>query len=116
MKDELENYKGRVGRIPELPQEQRARLLELTRCEDHKARSELAEPFLKVVVAVAGECLRREAWRGLDERELIEHGNVVLLLALNRFAEQCEGDLDAYVEVALIADLDKFVQAHPRGA
>jgi RNA polymerase sigma factor (sigma-70 family) len=74
-------YLREIGRIPRLAREQEVELAQRARAGDEKAKQQLIEANLRLVVQVA----RRYINRGLPLPDLIEEGNLGLLRAADKF-------------------------------
>lgn len=87
----LEMYREELSAICPLTDEEETRLIERMRDGDEAARDRLIEGKLDLAARIAGGY----TGRGLGEADLIQEGNMGLILALGEYEE---GSLDVYLE------------------
>jgi RNA polymerase primary sigma factor len=80
-RDLLDIYLGEIGRIPMLPHETLLAVASRSRAGDEEARKRIILANLRLVVHVA----RAYRGRGLPLLDLIEEGNLGLIMAVDRF-------------------------------
>lgn len=79
--DPVRMYLKDIGRIPLLNQEREQRLSELIAQGDEKAKNELVEANLRLVVSIA----KRYVGKGIFFLDLIQEGNLGLMKAVDKF-------------------------------
>jgi RNA polymerase primary sigma factor len=79
--DSVRMYLREIGKIPLINQEKEVELAKKILKGDKKAKKDLAEANLRLVVSIA----KRYIGRGLDLLDLIEEGNTGLLRAVEKF-------------------------------
>lgn len=79
--DSVRMYLREIGKIPLIDQEREVELAKRIEKGDKKAKKDLAEANLRLVVSIA----KRYIGRGLDLLDLIEEGNTGLLRAVEKF-------------------------------
>jgi RNA polymerase primary sigma factor len=79
--DSVRMYLREIGKIPLINQEKEVELAKKIEKGDKKAKKDLAEANLRLVVSIA----KRYIGRGLDLLDLIEEGNTGLLRAVEKF-------------------------------
>ncbi|MDD3678734.1 MAG: RNA polymerase sigma factor RpoD [Patescibacteria group bacterium] len=79
--DSVRMYLREIGKIPLINQEREVELAKKIEKGDKKAKKDLAEANLRLVVSIA----KRYIGRGLDLLDLIEEGNTGLLRAVEKF-------------------------------
>ncbi len=79
--DPVRMYLKDIGRIPLLSQEREQRLSELIAEGDEKAKNELVEANLRLVVSIA----KRYVGKGIFFLDLIQEGNLGLMKAVDKF-------------------------------
>ncbi|HHT96560.1 MAG TPA: RNA polymerase sigma factor RpoD [Clostridiales bacterium] len=81
MDDPVRMYLKEIGKVPLLTGEQELMLAEMIEAGDEKARRDLAEANLRLVVSIA----KRYVGRGLQFLDLIQEGNLGLIKAVEKF-------------------------------
>ena len=79
--DPVRMYLKDIGRIPLLNQEREQQLSELIAQGDEKAKNELVEANLRLVVSIA----KRYVGKGIFFLDLIQEGNLGLMKAVDKF-------------------------------
>ena len=79
--DPVRMYLKDIGRIPLLTQEREQRLSELIVKGDERAKNELVEANLRLVVSIA----KRYVGKGIFFLDLIQEGNLGLMKAVDKF-------------------------------
>src|SRR5947209_8035978 len=78
--DPVRVYLREMGRVPQLSRERELELAKRMR-DDEIAKKDLIEPNLRLVVAIARQCSRRD----MHLLDLIQEGNIGLMKAADRF-------------------------------
>ena len=81
MDDPVRMYLKEIGKIPLLTQEQELAIAQRMAQGDEKARQEMTEANLRLVVSIA----KRYVGRGMQLLDLIQEGNLGLLKAVDKF-------------------------------
>lgn len=79
--DSVRLYLREIGKIPLLNPEEELKLAKRVKAGDIKAKDEMAEANMRLVVSIA----KRYVGRGLDLLDLIQEGNTGLLRAVEKF-------------------------------
>jgi len=79
--DSVRLYLREIGKIPLLTAEEELALAQRVKSGEKKAKDEMAEANMRLVVSIA----KRYVGRGLDLLDLIQEGNTVLLRAVEKF-------------------------------
>ena len=79
--DPVKQYLKEIGRVPLLDADREAELAKLTSQGDEKAKKELVEANLRLVVSIA----KRYVGKGLFFLDLIQEGNLGLMKAVSKF-------------------------------
>jgi RNA polymerase primary sigma factor len=79
--DSVRLYLREIGKIPLLTAEQELALAQKVKSGDKKAKDQMAEANMRLVVSIA----KRYVGRGLDLLDLIQEGNTGLLRAVEKF-------------------------------
>lgn len=79
--DSVRLYLREIGKIPLLTPEQELALAQRVKAGEKKAKDEMAEANMRLVVSIA----KRYSGRGLDFLDLIQEGNTGLLRAVEKF-------------------------------
>ena len=78
-------YSNEVTRLPLLTKEEEIELAYRAKNNDLEARNKLIEHNLRYVISLARDYVRKHKTNNLDFLELINEGNIGLMMAVDRF-------------------------------